>query len=167
MSATLELNYGEGLAKYWLLVLPLAYVVHISEEYFGGEGFAAHLARTKGVTMTPAHFLILTSVGGACVLTGVMMAILWSKHFYWTPVIIGTAFALNGLSHALNAIVTGKYNPGLVTGVAVWLPLGAFAAFHARRRTRRKIFILMIAIGFAAQLIVSLLALKSGKLFGS
>jgi hypothetical protein len=150
----------------WLWLFPIVYVIHISEEYWGGEGYTAHLARTRGITMLPAQFLLLTAIGGALVTIAVLLARRFSN-WQWVTVIIASAFLLNGISHTINALITGKYNPGLVTGILLWIPLGILTLILMRGRTRNRIYWITFLIGVGIQGVVSLLALKSGKLFGT
>jgi len=40
----------------WLWLFPMTYLVHIAEEYWGGEGYSAYLFRLRGVHLSPADF---------------------------------------------------------------------------------------------------------------
>ncbi len=59
---------------FWLWVFPLTYLIHIAEEYWGGEGYPAYILRLRGVHMSTARFLVAQSVGLILVTIGVILA---------------------------------------------------------------------------------------------
>src|SRR5256885_16709628 len=58
----------------WLWLFPMTYVVHIAEEYWGGEGYSAYLLRLRGVQLSPARFLAVQAMGLALVVAGVVIS---------------------------------------------------------------------------------------------
>ncbi|HET6668633.1 MAG TPA: hypothetical protein VFH15_00245, partial [Pyrinomonadaceae bacterium] len=42
----------------WSWLFPLTYIIHIGEEFYGGEGYPAYLKRLRGVDMSPTKFLV-------------------------------------------------------------------------------------------------------------
>ncbi|GAC1396615.1 MAG: hypothetical protein NVSMB56_11460 [Pyrinomonadaceae bacterium] len=149
----------------WLWLFPLIYVLHISEEYWGGGGYSNYMSR-KGVAISPTHFLIMTGFGCVLVIIAIVLALKFRK-FRWTPIILASVFCANGVSHLLGGVRTGAYNPGLISGLLVWIPFGAITLVRMKRDTTRHTYWIAVVVGIGIQLIVSLLALNSGKLFGA
>src|SRR5438270_773910 len=108
----------------WPWLFPSTYLLHIAEEFWGGEGYSAHLAQTRGVSLTAPRFFFLTGLGALLMIAGI--AIAERLHFsQLLLVIFGTVVLINGLSHAVTGLRTARYNPGLWTGILLWVPLGA------------------------------------------
>ena len=157
----MPLNAADAL---WPWLFPAAYLLHIAEEYWGGEGYSAHLSRTKGVSLSSMRFLFLTGTGWVLMIAGIPVA----QRFGFpqlSMVILGTVFLVNGASHAVSSAVTVRYNPGLVTGMLVWIPLGLVTLVQLRERMSGARYLTAILIGVGIQAVVSLLSLKGGKLF--
>lgn len=149
---------------HWPWLFPAAYVLHIAEEYWGGNGYSEYLSRTKGVTLSSLRFLLLTGFGWVLMIAGIPLTQVFGFP-QLAMVILATVFLVNGLSHTISSAVTVKYNPGLVTGMLIWIPLGIVTLFQLRERMSAARFLTGIAIGVGIQAVVSLLAIKGGKLF--
>ena len=145
-----------------LWLIPATYVLHIAEEYWGGEGFPAYIARTRGAHLTPSRFLLMNGIGCALMLLGV-----WLAHRYkfkqWLLVCLGMVAMGNGLSHTVNSILTREYNPGVVTVLLIWIPLGVVSLIYAKRKLAGRKFWVALAIGIGILLVVALLALSGGN----
>ncbi len=61
-------------ATQWLWLFVLTYVIHIAEEFWGGEGYSAHLLKNRGVYMSPTRFLVAQAIGTALMAAGVLIA---------------------------------------------------------------------------------------------
>ena len=61
-----QAQIGSGVAAtprpWWLLLLPLSYLLHLAEEWWGGEGFAAWTARAVDSPVSTTRFIILNSI---------------------------------------------------------------------------------------------------------
>ena len=44
---------------WWLLGLPLGYLLHLADEWWGGDGFVAWIERATGATVSPTRFLVV------------------------------------------------------------------------------------------------------------
>src|SRR5882724_13376436 len=87
----------------WSWLFPITYLIHIAEEYWGGEGYPAYLLRLRGVHMSTARFLAAQSVGFILVTIGVILA----RRLKFLPmmlVILGALVAGNALTHAVTAL---------------------------------------------------------------
>jgi hypothetical protein len=146
----------------WLFVI--TYVIHIAEEYWGGEGYSAHLLQSRGVYMSPSRFLVLQAIGIALMATGVFIA----KRFKFPnamTIILGAAVLGNAITHIVNSLRTLKYEPGLISAVVVWVPLGLFSILYFRRyvlNARR--FWVSIAIGIGINVVIGVITLRGAKL---
>ena len=148
----------------WPWLFPLTYLLHIAEEYWGGDGYSAYLSRTKGVVLSSMRFLLMTGFGWVLMIAGIPVAQMFGFP-QLTMVILGTVFLVNGVSHAVSSAVTARYNPGLVTGMLIWIPLGLVTLVQLRERMSATRYLTAILIGVGIQAVVSLLSLKGGKLF--
>jgi hypothetical protein len=146
----------------WSWLLPLAYLIHISEEYWGGGGYSAYMARVRGVHMTPTRFLVLNGIGCGLMLLGLFLA-RRLKFLEWLVVCLCTVEAANGVSHTITAVAKSSYNPGVVTGLLFFIPLGAAGLYLLKKSMSRSRYLTAMAVGVAIQGVVSQLALSGGK----
>jgi len=155
---------GLGVADiFWPWLFPSTYLIHIAEEYWGGEGYPAHMARTKGVRLTPLRFFFLTGLGGLIMIAGIVVA--ERLNFpQLVLVIFGTVVLVNGLSHTVTGVLTARYNPGLFTGILLWIPLGAVTLARLNGGMSAGRYFTGIALGVGIQLAVSLLAKSGGSI---
>ena len=148
----------------WPWLFPLTYLLHIAEEYRGGDGYSAYLSKTKGVAFSSMRFLLMTGFGWLLMIAGIPVA----QRFGFpqlSMVILGTVFLVNGVSHTVSSVVTARYNPGLITGILIWIPLGLVTLVQLRERMSAARYLTAILIGVGIQAVVSLISLKGGKLF--
>lgn len=145
-----------------LWLVPATYLIHIAEEYWGGEGFPAYIARTRGVTLAPSRFLLMNGIGWALMVIGVVLA-----HKYgftnWLMVCFGMIVLGNGVSHTMNSLLTREYNPGLVSGLLIWIPLGLLSLIYVKRRMGGRKYWVALSIGIGILIVVALLALSGGN----
>ena len=148
----------------WLWLFLVTYVVHIAEEYWGGEGYSAHLLRTKGVYMSPSRFLIVQAIGVALMVAGVLIA--KRLRFPNALAIIYAATVLgNAVTHMVNSLRTFEYEPGLISSIVVWVPLGVFTILYFRQyvlNARR--FWISIAIGIVINVAIAIITMRGGRL---
>ena len=119
----------------WLF--PATYALHILEEWWGGEGFPAWLARLTGVELAAGEFLLWNGVALALMSASIILTIRF-RQLRWLLLAYGTAFLLNALSHLSASLYTTSYSPGLVSSLLVWLPLGALALLRFRKTLGRR-----------------------------
>jgi hypothetical protein len=132
----------------FLSLFPVTYVFHIAEEYWGGEGYPAYLLRVYGVEFSATRFLILQSIGIVLMVTGILIA--RRLNFpHLLLVILATVFLKNALTHTVRSVPRMAYEPGLVTSLLLWLPLGSVTLFHLRGMMSGRRYLFGIAIGLA------------------
>ena len=144
-------------------IFPLTYLIHIAEEYWVGEGYAAYIFRIRGVHMSPARFLAAQSIGFILVTLGVILA----KHFHFPQtmlLILGTIVLTNGLTHSFTSLTTRTYGPGLYSSVLIWIPLGLIALLGFKNGVTRKRYWLCVAIGVGVNVLVGVITMRGGRL---
>jgi hypothetical protein len=145
--------------RLWLF--PVVYLLHIAEEYWAGGGYVAYVARTRGVNLSSTKFLVLNGIGWALMALGVSLArrLGFSE---WLLVCLATVILINGLSHTITALVRFEYNPGLVTGLLIFIPLGAAILIYLSRRMSGRRYLGAMAVGACIHGVIFLLAATGG-----
>jgi hypothetical protein len=152
----------ERWAVVWSWLFPAIYLAHIAEEFWGGGGYSAYVARTRGVTLSPVRFLVLTGLGWALIVVGIILARKF-KFTQWLMVCLSTVVAANGLSHTINSVIRAQYNPGLISGLLIFIPLGMATLVYLKRRMQGRRYFVALLVGIAIQGVVSLLAQSGGR----
>lgn len=151
-------------SAHWLWLFVATYIIHIAEEYWGGEGYSAHLLKNRGVYMSPTRFLIVQAIGTALMAAGVLLA-RRLKFPNAMAVILGAAVLGNAFTHTVNAIRAQSYEPGLISAMVIWIPLGLFSIIHFRRYVSNKTrFWIALAIGVGINLVIAIITMRGGKL---
>ena len=111
----------------WLWILPLAYAIHIVDEFFAGAGlftWVGAIVPFSAASFLGVNFLIISIIA---------IAVALARHTdsgRFLAVAVFTQFALHGLLvHPGWSLWAGRATPGLATGTFVLLPL-AFAGFY-------------------------------------
>ena len=139
--------------------LPIAYLIHLSEEYFSGGGFPMWFSGIFKTSLSSNDFIIINSVGITATL---IIVILYSlnkvNHFFIAT--LGTLFFINGLIHLFASVTTLEYSPGTLTGIVIYLPLGYVVfkkIFQLMPRQQRGISIITAIL---LQIAVAIIALN-------
>ena len=162
-----EANFSLGIYDrrtiLWSWLFPLSYVIHIAEEYFGGEGYPAYILRLRGVHMSTARFLAAQSVGFILVTIGIVLA----RRLKFLPmmlVILGALVAGNALTHTVTALSIMSYGPGLFSSIFVWGPLGVATMIRYKSALDdQRQYWFAIAIGVAINVVIGILTMKGGR----
>ena len=142
-----------------LWLFPLSYLLHIAEEYWGGEGYPAYLLRVHGVNFSGTRFLILQSIGIVLMVVGILIA----RRLNFPQlllIMLATVSLTNALSHILSSILNSGYEPGLATSVFVWLPLGTFTLLRLRGLMNNRRYLMGVAIGLAIAAAIRMITLR-------
>jgi hypothetical protein len=142
---------------WWLILLPLSYLLHLAEEWWGGEGFAAWTARAIGSRVSTTRFLILNSIVWPVFALLTLGAILRPR-LAWFPTTFATVVVVNACLHVLGTLVTSSYSPGLVTGVLLYLPVGIAALAQGRSEMSASSFGRAVLLGFVIHAAVAVIA---------
>lgn len=142
----------------WLY--PLTYAAHVGEEYWGD--FPAWWSRVVGVRMTAGDFLAWNGMALLLMVGSVLW--LWrDRRLRWLPLSFGTAFLANTLTHLAASLLTASYSPGLVTGLLLWLPLGAWTLARGRAELSRRSFRAGLLVGLGLHACVTLVAFFAAR----
>ena len=146
----------------WSWLVPVTYVIHIAEEFYGGEGYPAYLKRLRGVELTPTRFL----VGQAIALGLIVIGLLIARRLNFPTqllIILGAVVMVNGFSHLGTSLYYREYGPGLITGVLIWIPLGLATLVRFKSGLSVPRYWLCVLIGIAINAAVALITLKGGR----
>lgn len=115
----------------WLM--PLAFAVHIAEEWFGG--FAHWVSMVVGGAMSPSGFLV-NNAGFMAVLVALTGLAAWSRARWTLFLLIFWASAnlfWDFLFHLATVVAFDRYSPGLVSATLLYFPISYFVARAALR----------------------------------
>ena len=132
----------------WVWLLPIAYSAHVVEEAFGGHGLAAWMIDLGGVRFSIAGFLGI-NLAGLAIIAAATWASRRSPAWRWALVSGGTILFVNGISHVAASAAMRYYVPGMWTGIAFYIPLGAALLLRVRRVMSPRPFWAAAAAGFA------------------
>ncbi len=144
-------------------IIPFTYLIHIAEEYWGGEGYPAYIYRLRGVYLSPSRFLVAQAIGFILVVVGIALA----RRFHFPQMmmlILSTTVMGNALTHSYGALTTMSYNPGLLSSVLIWMPMGIFLLFRFRRAMSPQRYWLAIAIGIGINVAIAVITMRGGRL---
>jgi len=149
-------EYFSDSRSLWLF--PVTYFLHIAEEWWGD--YPAHLLRTRGVVLSQERFVGLQSLGLVLMVVGIVL----SRKLRFPNqmrAILATLVIGNSITHVLGSVFFGGYEPGLLTTVFLWLPLGTLSLLHSWRRMNVRRLFLMAAIGIAISFAVKLFTISN------
>ena len=155
---------GERKEEVWAWLLPVTYLIHVTEEYVAGVALAPSPNKIRGANVTPTQFLILQGFG----LTLLVVGIILSRRFKFRPwllICLGTVVIVNGLIHVVGSLRIAGYNPGLISGVLIWIPLGVAILIHLKKQMRPNMYWTAIAVGIAINLAILVIARGGRRLF--
>ena len=93
-----------------------------------------------------------------------VLLMLKTKSYRWLLVSFGTVVLINGLVHAVASVLTMSYSPGLVSGLLLFVPLGAVTLLRAKKNVNRRTLRAGIIVGFLMHMVVVLLAFGFAKI---
>ena len=145
----------------WAWLFPGTYLVHIAEEYWGGEGFHHWASRMAGINLTAEAFLNLNALFWLF-MTALVALAFFRRSQVWLLVTLGTVVLVNGLLHTGMSLLTGGYSPGLISGILLWIPLGSYALYRLRKNLTAMHYLLAVIAGILLHLVVFASALSAG-----
>ncbi len=139
-----------------VLLLPVAVLLHIAEEWLGG--FPEWIHAPLGAELTAERFLLVNAFGAALFLAGALAA-RFSPGLAWLGVSLAALVGVNGVLHGLAWLVTGTYSPGAVSGLVLYHPLGVNLLRSSARRLSRPAFAGAVLLGLLVHAVATLSAL--------
>jgi Protein of unknown function with HXXEE motif len=134
----------------WLF--PSTYVIHLGEEYLAAGGFPLWAERTLAIRFSNAEFTAWSTLAlGLMCLGGWLVS--RDPKFRFIEIALAVAVLGNVAVHLFASILTWTYSPGLVSGVLIWIPLGALRLQRARRASTRRGHIAGVYLGLSVVLI--------------
>jgi len=147
----------------WGWLFPATYAVHIMEELWGREGFVEWFARIADVELAAGQFL-LWNVFALVLMSGSIVLTMRFKQLRPLLLAYGVTFLLNALSHLIGSIYTISYSPGMLSGLLLWMPLGALTLLHFRKTLSRRARRAGLVTGALMHCVVVLLTLLGERL---
>lgn len=144
---------GSGAMLLIFLATPI-YMLHQIEEHTG-DRFRAYVNRTVfgGVEALSVSDVLWINLPGVW---GMNLLALYAAHFIdvgW-GLAAGYLMLINGIAHVGMAARFKGYNPGLVTGVVLFIPLGLATALLVPATTVQQVVGFVIAVAIHAAIIV-------------
>jgi Protein of unknown function with HXXEE motif len=152
-----DLEAAKRPGPWWLLLLSISYLLHLGEEWWGGEGFAEWTARAVGSPVSTTRFLVLNGIVWP-VFSLLTVAAILRPRLAWFPATFATVVLVNATLHALGTVATSSYSPGLVTGLLLYLPVGTATLSFVRRVVTPRSFLLAVLLGILIHAFVIVLA---------
>ena len=151
-----------GLAANWSavenrapLLLPIAYMLHLTEEWFGG--LPAWTLEALGREISPGRFLLINGIALPILVIGTMAAFYYPR-WAWFTASFATLIGLNGVLHTLGTLGLGFYSPGTITGLLLYIPLSVIVLRSSATRLSGADFAAAVLFGVLLHGLVSFLA---------
>jgi hypothetical protein len=149
-------HFSESSALRWATLFPVTYLLHIAEEYYCGGGFPQYMREYYQLNLTETRFLILQLIGVVGMIVGLWLSV--KLRFPKTMLVILAAAVLkNGAIHLIRSAANARYEPGLITGAAIWIPLGLTTIYFNRAEMSSIRLIFSIATGLGISGLVELI----------
>jgi hypothetical protein len=164
ISDTVNRLFSNTSTTVWSWLFPITYLLHIAEEYWGGEGYSTYLLRLRDVQFSPTRFLLVQFIGLALMIVAIILA----RRLQFPnllSVILGSVILVNGLTHIILSLAYAEYVPGLVTSIILWIPLGIATLLRFRRTMREARYWLCVVLGVGINVIIELVTSKAGQFF--
>lgn len=142
---------------WWLLLLPLSFLLHIVEETWAGEGFVAWTGRLFPSPITAARFTAISTIGWVVFACLTLVAVL-RPGFAWLAATLPTLLLVNALLHLLGTVVTAAYSPGLVTSLVIYPPICIAALRYSRSKVPPSTFAMAVGAGVVLHILVLVVA---------
>ena len=149
-------HFSESSPSVGATLFLITYLLHIAEEYYCGGGFPQYMLKYYHVELTEARFLTLQLIGVIAMILGLWLSA--KLHFPKTMLVILASVVLtNATIHLIRSAANARYEPGLITGVALWIPLGLTSIYLNRAEMSSIRLIFSIAIGLGISGLVELI----------
>jgi len=138
-----------------------AYAIHVAEEWFAG--FPDWAARIAGRPIPGTAFIAINAVAMVLLLAAIRAATRDERQG-WMAVGIATIVLVNTAAHAVGAVMTQSYAPGLISAVVLYVPLGSLTMARAFDQAPRAQLARGVIAGLLIHAIVFIVALASTRL---
>lgn len=152
-------NFSDTLTIALLVLFPLTYLAHVAEEYWAGGGYCDYLLKSYSVELSERRFLALQTLGLSLMSLGIILGIILG--FPLTMIAILSVIVIgNALVHVFRSVHRRIYSPGLITAIALWLPLGSISLITVWPNTSTARLLVALFVGVVANWIVELISFR-------
>jgi hypothetical protein len=137
------------------LLLPVAFLLHLAEEWFGG--ISAWTLIALGNEISPERFVLINGIAFPIFVAGTVAACYFPR-MAWFSASFAALLGLNGLLHTLATLGLGLYSPGTVTGLLLYLPLSAIVLRASATQLTGIVFASSVIFGVLIHGLISFLA---------
>ena len=127
-------------------LLPIAYLLHLAEEWIGD--LPGWFLVALGTEVSDERFLLVNGIGLLVFVTGTWAALRY-RQMAWFAASLAALFGLNGVLHTLATIGLGSYSPGTITGLLLYIPLSVVVLRSSSARLATPVFAGAIVFGAA------------------
>ena len=138
-----------------ILLLPVAFLLHLAEEWFGG--ISAWTLVALGSEIRPERFALINGIAFPIFAIGTLAAYRHAR-MAWFGVTFAALLGLNAVLHTLATLGFGQYSPGTVTGLLLYVPLSAIVLRSSAARLSRPVFVKAVLFGVLLHGLVSFFA---------
>ena len=140
----------------WLAwLLPLAYALHILEEWFAG--FPEWVALVVGSPLPRTAFVVINAIALTVMIAAIRVSTT-REDDGWMAIASASILFINAFAHVLGSVVTRSYSPGLISGVVLYLPVAGLVLLRASSQAQRGAFGRGLAVGAALHAAVFIVA---------
>lgn len=140
-------------ALLWLL--PLAYALHILEEWFAG--FPEWVALVVGASLPRTPFVIINAIAMAVMIAAIRTSTAREDNG-WMGIAAASILFVNAFAHLLGSTLTRVYSPGLISGVVLYLPIAGLVLLRAWSQAQHGAFARGVAVGIGVHALVFVVA---------
>lgn len=137
----------------WLL--PIAFLLHLAEEWFGGLLQWTVDALGNGISVR--RFITINALAFPIFLAGTWAA-LYSPRMVWFVVLFATVLGLNGVLHTFATLGLWQYSPGVITGAVLYVPLSYVVLVACKQRVSKTVLYAAMLAGVLVHGLISFLA---------
>ena len=150
-----DLASAPAARRWWPLLLPLGFLLHIGEEWWGG--FEDWMAAVE-MPVSTTRFIVLNSIVWPLFAVLTVVAIR-RPSWWWFVTTFATVVVVNAAFHVLGSMATWMHSPGLITALCFYVPVGGYALADGRRRLPPGEFARAALLGVAIHAAVAVIAL--------
>lgn len=142
-----------------LALFPATYVAHLVEEWLAP---ASVLLWTLEAEPGSGTWFVAGNAAGVVLMLTAVRLVRRGPRFHWIAPALAVAVLLNTVGHVAGAAQTSRYSAGMVSAVALWVPLGLLTLVRAWDQADRRTLMAGVIAGMLVELsVVGALALNA------
>lgn len=134
--------------------------MHLLEEIWAGQGFVSWASHHLSSTFTLGRFISINAITWPAMLVASFVAIRAKND--WLVASMAGIVLLNGVLHLASTAATGTYSPGTISGVVLYIPLGAFGFRSVLRHSNPRALLVGLTLAVVIHVAVALSAFGIG-----